>query len=215
MGWTTSVGGGGESVQSVIWVNRPDASSVPIGTRIRVIDLRHQDFWSDGSYWRPCGVVILCSIGGIISNPAAIIAGSPASFAIPGNANKLPAGILSPNSRLTVNAEILKSGSNSTGYFCRIGTSNSNADSLILNGSYTSNNLAWLVSATMLAGNSQNELALRNTDFTVSSEPLTGGITTLSANINTGLDMYVSLGASSINAADSIALIGLTITLEG
>lgn len=48
-------------VPQYAWASRPAASSLPVGSRIQVTDVgpQHNEFVTDGSYWRPLGMVPL------------------------------------------------------------------------------------------------------------------------------------------------------------
>ncbi len=58
------------------WSGKPPANSVPIGTTITIRDFSYSEWYSDGSYWRPCGnmITFTCPMYGIQTNQTTLAA---------------------------------------------------------------------------------------------------------------------------------------------
>jgi hypothetical protein len=198
------------------WVSKPAASLVPSGTDLRVTDLNNAIFVSDGTNWLPRGVQNIYHRNSIISEPMATLSGVAAGlFAIPWC--KIPAGLLIPNSKLTVQAGVRKTtgiaSSNCTIY---LGSAKNTSDQIlcgIVTGSGANmdllmNSAAKVVSKTAFL--SQNWLGEGVTSGSTSNVQLdrVGG------NFNADNNMYVSIGISSASASDTFLLTSLRVSIE-
>ena len=130
--WEEQPTAGGVTAATVLWANRPAASATP-GGEIIVSDLGYQRMYSDGTNWRPVGGRLrLRSQRGLKTTPIATLTG-PGLFAVPGGAVVIPAGLLTNDASVTVQADALET-SGTAGYltlFSYIGTVNTVAGSNI------------------------------------------------------------------------------------
>lgn len=210
-GWAEVTSGGGAT--TVLWANRPAASVTP-GAEIIVSDLGYQKMYSDGTNWRPVGGCLrLRSQRGLTTSPVATLTG-PGLFAVPGGAVVIPAGLLTDDAAVTVQAEAIETSGTSgnlslTGH---IGTTNTIAGSNTFALSTTSGTGAQLAISTcakfisstsaitrFVSGCGQNASVANSTG--TSSTIL---LSNLTANLNTSAVMYVNIGASN-NVAGSIS----------
>lgn len=126
--WSEITSGGGST--TVLWANRPSASLTP-GGEIIISDLGYQKMYSDGTNWRPVGGRLrLRSQRGLKAAPIATLTG-PGLFAVPGGAVVIPAGLLTSDAAVTVQAEATET-SGTSGILqltAHIGTVNTGAGS--------------------------------------------------------------------------------------
>lgn len=204
---------------SYTWAGKPTASSVPVGTVIMISDLSYQRFVSDGTYWRPMqGKVMLYSKWGTLASPIASLSGVTAGvFIISGGAPKVPAGLIIPNSKLYLQADVRKVGANSTAIFnCWLGTAGTTADSAVVATSLSSaTNMDGLVTAAARFGTSKTTLNTRNWlgDGTTSASSASV-VLDKTTNINTDADMFVTLSINAASASDAFSLIGCMLFME-
>ena len=210
--WAEVTSGGG-SAAIALWANRPAASATP-GVEIIVSDLGYQKMYSDGTNWRPVGGRLrLRSQRGLIATPVATLTG-PGLFAMPGGAVVIPAGLLTNDAAVTVQADAIETSGTSgalslTGH---IGTTNTIAGSNMFAVATTSGTGAQLAISTcakfisstsaitrLVSGCGQNASVANSTG---SSSTIM--ISNFTANLDTSVVMYVNVGASS-NVAGSIS----------
>lgn len=197
------------------WTDKPAANAVPVGTDLQVLDYNNVIFRSDGTYWRPLGVQNLYHKNGLLTQPLATVTGiTSATFSTP--VLKIPAGMITPQSKLSTQVNGRKpTGTATAAFYITLGTSNSVADPGIVGLSIASP---------------------VNTDFGIASAAKFGsftdrfftqgwigeGSTTSSswvnsdrvANVNTNADMYLNFYISSANIADSFDLLSYRVTIE-
>ena len=98
--WAEVTSGGGGSATTVLWANRPSASSAP-GAEIIVSDLGYQKMYSDGTNWRPVGGRLrLRSNRGLVATPVASRTNSGV-IALPGGNVTIPAGLLTSDATIS------------------------------------------------------------------------------------------------------------------
>lgn len=204
--WSEVASGGG-SAATVLWANRPAASSTP-GAEIIVSDLGYQKMYSDGTNWRPVGGRLrLRSQRGLIASPIATLTG-PGLFAVAGGAVVIPAGLLTNDAAVTVMAESVTT-SGTAGALqltAHIGTVNtvagSNMFAFAFAASATQSQLA--ISTCIKFTSSTSATTRRDAGFgvnavTPNSAGTTGVLTLMdfTAKLNTSAVMYVNVGAYS------------------
>lgn len=201
------------------WAGRPAVGLVPAGTELQATDYNNQTWVSDGTYWRPAqGRVIIKDLFGLVATGGHIaqISGTTAGlFAIPGEC-KIPAGMIIPHSRLYVQADGIKSGSNGTASFIvYIGTTNSASDSLAVNqGVSIGNNTNALTTSAARFGTATDRYNSRSWQGEGVSSASQSSMSDRIGNVNTNADMFVNVGVAVANAADVFNLIVLQVVLE-
>ena len=199
------------------WDSKPAASLVPPGTDLRVTDLNNAIFVSDGTNWLPRGVQNIYHKNSLLAAPLATLSGVTAGlFAIP--ECKIPAGLLIPNSKLTMQGGIRKTTgiAVSTGNIY-LGSAKNPSDQSICgfvigsgaNTDLLMNSAAKVVSKTSFL--SQNWLGEGSTSGSSSSVQ----VDKVGGNFNTDNNMYVSIGISSASASDTFILTSLRVSIEG
>lgn len=221
MGSSIAYGGLGNAAAPIVtsWVNRPSPASVHPGTLIAVSDYNYARFVSDGTYWRPVqGSVLIYSKWGSLASPLAVIQNSTAAtFTLPGGAPKIPAGMILPNAKITIQSDSRKVGANGTANaFVRLGTAGNASDSAVvgLNVPIATNSDICLSSSARFSSS--------KTSFT--SRNYIGDGTTSTANagtaydrttqVNTDADMFFTFEVSAASASDVFNLVGCHIILE-
>lgn len=210
--WKEVTSGGGGAA-TVLWADRPEASATP-GGEIIVSDLNYQKMYSDGTNWRPVGGRLrLRSHRGLIATPVATLTG-PGIFAVPGGAVVIPAGLLTNDATVTVQAEAIETSGTSgnlslTGH---IGTTNTIAESNMFAAATASGTGAQLAMSTCVKFISRTSAITRlvsGCGQNASVANATGSSSTLlfsnfTTYLNTSAVMYVNIGASN-NVAGSIS----------
>lgn len=203
----------------VAWASRPAANAVPVGTELQVTDYGNQKWVSDGTYWRPAqGRVLLTQKVGSLTAPIAAIQSVSGVFAIPGGGPLIPVGMLVPNSKLGIQAEMRKT--TGAGTFTAniwIGTAGATTDRTVLASASpaTANTDALLttsikisdVPTRFIARNWMGDGSTSSSNTGVISEANSGGF-------DTRLDMRVSFGNSAANATDNLVLLSYLVWLE-
>jgi hypothetical protein len=159
-------------------------------------------------------VTVVCLNGTVASPIATYTGGTGGLFTLPATIT-IPAGFISDHSRLWVSARVKRTGANATGQLdCQIGTGGAGSDSLLgrvqLTG--TDGHVGALESCAYFNTSLTSFLA----NGSAAPQSSTGGGTFVdrSTNVNRAASMFVTLGMSSANAADSFALLALRVTLE-
>ena len=201
------------------WNSRPSPTSVPAGTEFIATDYNNQTWICDGTYWRTAQgrAVIkdlfgLTAAGGQIAQLSGITAGL---FAIPGGCT-IPVGMLIPHSRLYIQADGIKSGSNGTASFIvYLGTTSSASDSAVVNqGVSIGNNTNALTTAAARFGAATDRYNSRTWQGEGISSASQNSMSDRIGNVNTNANMYVNVGVASANAADIFNLTALQVVLE-
>ena len=201
------------------WAGRPAVGLVPVGTELQVTDFANQKWINDGTYWRTAqGRVTIKDLFGLVATGGHIaqISGTTAGlFAIPGEC-KIPAGMIIPHSRLYVQADGIKSGSNGTANFIvYLGTTNSASDSAVVNqGVSIGNNTNALATAAARFGTATDRYNSRTWQGEGISSASQSSMSDRIGNINTNADMFVNVGIAAANAADVFNLTALQVVLE-
>lgn len=201
------------------WNSRPNPTSVPAGSEFIATDYANQKWICDGVNWRPAqGRVLLAQKVGSLTAPIAAIQSVSGVFAIPGGGPLIQAGMLVPNSKLGIQAEMRKT--TGAGTFTAniwLGTAGATTDRTVLASasSATANTDALLttsikisdVPTRFIARNWMGDGSTSSSNTGVISEANAGGF-------DTRLDMRVSFGNSAANATDNLALLSYLVTLE-
>ena len=205
-------GGGGGGAATVLWANRPAASATP-GGEIIVSDLGYQKMYSDGTNWRPVGGRLrLRSHRGLVTAPVATLTG-PGLFAVPGGAVVIPAGLLTNDAAVTVQAEsVVTSGSGALWLSGHIGTTNTIAGSnAFAYASINSTEAQLAISTCVKFASSTSATTRRDAGCgqnakSASSSGTSGTlyITTMTAKLDTSIAMYVNIGSEG-NVASAIS----------
>lgn len=201
------------------WAGRPAVGLVPTGTEIVVSDYGYQKWVSDGTYWRPAqGSALIAQKHGTATAPVAVLSATTAGvFTLPGGKIAIPAGMITPHSRLAGMALMKKVGGTASAYFgIRFGTTGTSADSLvggitsyIYHGSEVSVNTSARIGD--IALNSFTSMITIGDGVTAA---VTGTSVLQSANLDHSAGQFVSFVVTSGNVADVYNLLGYTVTLE-
>lgn len=201
------------------WAGRPAVGLVPAGTELQVTDYANQKFISDGTYWRPAqGRALIAQKHGTATAPVAVLSATTAGvFTLPGGKIAIPAGMITPHSRLAGMALMRKIGATASAYFgIRFGTTGTSADSLvggitsyIYHGSEVSVNTSARIGDIAL-----NSFTSMNTLGDGVTAAVTGTSVLQSANLDHSAGQFVSFVVTSGNVADVYNLLGYTVTLE-
>ena len=212
--WAEVTSGGGGGAATVLWADRPAASSTP-GAEIIVSDLGYQKMYSDGTNWRPVGGRLrLRSQRGLINAPIATLTGS-GLFALAGGAVVIPAGLLTNDAAVTVMAESVTT-SGTAGILqltAHIGTgntwatSNQFALSNISSGTEAQHAISTCIKFTSSTSATTRRDAGCGANAGVASSAGANGtlvLTDFTAKLNTSAVMYVNVGAYS-NVAGAVS----------
>ena len=221
--WTEVTSGGGGGAATVLWANRPAASTTP-GGEIIVSDLGYQKMYSDGTNWRPVGGRLrLRSQHGLTTSPVATLTGA-GLFAVPGGAVVIPAGLLTNDAAVTVQAESVTTGGttgprNLIGY---IGTVNTLAGSAMfaLNG-FSSASSSQCALSTCVKFSSQTSAITRSGIGCGQSGQVASSLgdnynlklTDLTTRLNSSVVMYINVGTTQ-SADASSALVTYDVFVE-
>lgn len=196
----------------------PTATLTP-GMCCRVTDYAYQQWVWDGAVWRPAqGRAILkdqfgfLAAGGQIAQLSETTSGL---FAVPGGC-KIPAGMITPHSRLCVQADAYKVGANGQGLFSLLlGTTNSLADSTLVGmtiGSPTGINL--LATGAARFGTAPDKFSSRMWQGEGTSSASNNSMVDKTTSVNTNADMWLNIAIVGVNALDTFNLVALQIVLE-
>ena len=200
------------------WASRPSPSTVPVGSEFIATDYANQKWVNDGTYWRPAqGRALLKMLCAPLATPLAIFTGGTAGlFTLPGGPVKIPAELIPQNSKIVVSASYRRTTAvvalNTLIY---LGTTATNSDVGILSQSIAATvNQDAVACGAARFGSSKTTLTTSNwiSDYNTASAATVAS--DRSININTDADMYVTLGISGANVADSVALISVSVHLE-
>ena len=192
------------------WAGRPPVSAVPVGTELQVTDYANQKWINDGTYWRPAqGRVI---IGNSVT-PSVVTGATDMMFTLATATKKVPAGMVTPGSRMVCSAEFIKSGvGGAFTPYIRFGTTGTYTDTSIYGVGYpNTNNLLGRMSSHILVG--YDESFICATSAVVSPGNGTQYQQT-PVNFNINADMFMSVHIRGANAADSFTLMSTSIILE-
>lgn len=198
------------------WTDKPAANAVPVGTDLRVLDYNNVIFWSDGTYWRPRGVQNLYHKNGLFTQPLATVTGiTSAAFSTP--VLKIPAGMITPQSKLSTQVNGRKTTGIATAVFSiTLGTSNSVADLGIVGIAIASPvNTDFDLASAAKFSSFTNRFFTQGWIGEGSTASTSSGISNdRVANVNTNADMYLNFYISSANIADSFNLLSYRVTIE-
>lgn len=198
------------------WTDKPAANAVPVGTDLRVLDYNNVIFWSDGTYWRPRGAQNLYHKNGLLTQPLATVTGlTLATFSTP--VLKIPAGMITPQSKLSTQVNGRKPTGTATAAFCiTLGTSNGVADSGIVGLAIASPvNTVFDIASAAKFGSFTDRFFTQNWIGEGSTVANASGVNSDRVdNVNTNADMYLNFYISSANIADSFNLLSYRVTIE-
>ncbi|MEP6879000.1 MAG: hypothetical protein ABI865_09140 [Nitrosospira sp.] len=218
--------GAAESMPVVLtytWATMPNYYTTPVGTVINLSDVGGLagSFWKATAVgWFPLnGKALLAKNWGSVAAPVApAISNTAGALFVPsGGAGSLliPAPMLVPgHSTLAIRAAFHRDGTAASA-IARIflGTAGTISDAVLFSLGITTtddNQARPFVEASPISASSTtttNYLSAGNTGTP-------GVIATVTANINTAAAMVLSFGTSTVNAADSLSLIGYTVEIE-
>lgn len=199
------------------WAERPPVGLVPVGTELQVTDYANQKWISDGTYWRPAqGRVCIAQQYGKVSQPLATLSGIVQGyFTIPGGTPLIKAGMITPHSRVYLEALTRKEGTGGTagfyGRLARVGSVFPDATFAI---------------ATIGNSNLQCNRFYGTANFGTSTTqfvtpqylaPAAGAVNSTvdkASQVNTDEDMEVSMSIASATVTDSFSLFGYSVWLE-
>ena len=202
------------------WATRPAASGVMAGAELQVTDYGNRKWISDGTKWLPAqGVVILYDVFGLndgTGHIAQISGATSGTFAIPGGL-KIPAGMLTQGSKVSVQAELTKVGGNGTATATvTLGTLNSASDSSIVGQNMSiGTGMQALISCAARFGSSTTKFNTR--DYVgegITQASFANVMKDRTSNIDTATDMWVNVNINSANTGDVFNLIGIQVKLE-
>ena len=201
------------------WANRPPVNLVPAGTELQVTDYANQKWISDGTYWRPAqGRVAIAQQWGKVSSPLATLNNTTQGiFTIPGGNPLIKAGMIVPHSRVYLEALTRKGGTGGTALFhgrlAQVGAASSYPDSvfaILMLGNYNLQCIRLFCTANF--GTSKTQF------LTPQHLPPAGGAVNIivdkASQINTDVDMEITMSIAYANIADSFSLLGYNIWLE-
>ena len=202
------------------WAGRPPVGIVPAGTELQVTDYANQKFISDGTYWRPAqGRAMLKSIFGLsqaAGGQIAQISGATSGlFAVPGGC-KIPAGMIIPNSRISVQSDSYKTGANGTANFMvTLGASNSSSDAtMVVQAMTITTGVNSVATCAARFSTATDRFNSRNWQGEGVSSGSNNSMSDRIGNVNTNADMWLNVGVSSANTGDIFNLVSLQVTLE-
>ena len=201
------------------WAGRPAVGLVPVGTELQVTDYANQKWVSDGTVWRSAqGRAMLKSIFGLVAagRQIAQISGATSGlFTVPGGC-KIPAGMIIPNSRISVQSDSYKTGANGTANFMvTLGASNSSSDATMVVQAMTI--ITGVNSVTTCAARFSTATDRFNSRYWQGEGVSSGSNNSMSdrlGNVNTNADMWLNIGINSANTADTFNLVSLQVVLE-
>jgi hypothetical protein len=197
------------------FAQRPPANSC-LSCSFNATDLNFAEFISDGTNWRPRGYQDIYHKNGLLSAPLATLTGVTSGlFAI--TDCKIPAGLLLPNSKLSVQIAARKTTGVATAFFnIVLGTAKTLSDRTLagLTSTATANADAAMACSARVASNTAliSQSGLGDGSMTAGGS---GALNEVSGgNFNTALDMYVSIGISSANTSDNFSLVSMRVSCE-
>jgi hypothetical protein len=197
------------------WSARPAAA----GNETRVIKLTDYGnkplLISDGTNWLPLvGGVTWKTQAGTIANPISAFTGVTSSIFTTDQAI-FPAGLLVPGrSIIEIEGLVRRVGANANAVLSvHFGTAKSSADGTMLATNMAATSLLDVMFRIRVAV--QGAGAVGSTNYITTGGNGTNAAKDQTGNINTAADMGVTVGVASANAADSFALIQLSVSLLG
>ena len=200
------------------WANRPPVNLVPVGTELQVTDYANQKWVSDGINWRPAqGRAIITQQHGNATQPLATLSGiTKGYFTIPGGNPIIKGGMILYHSRVYIEILTRKIGTGGLAVFyarlAKVGAS-SYPDSTCAILTLGNNNLQCIrLFSTANFGTSKTQF------LTPQQLAPAGGaigiIVDKASQINTDVDMEVTMTIASANVADSFELLSFAVWLE-
>ena len=207
--------------ETYLSTNIPVATPYPAGQTIIVTDvgLAPTRLVSDGQgAWRPLnGRALLYQRSGTLAAPLATLTGVTAGlFTLP-QTLLIPAGLVPPQGKVTVEAEFQRIGATATGVVrAFLGNTNSSSDTILPGVSMGTTTLLIMpkYSGSLLWGASTTAATIIGAvgeNATSSS----GALADSSTNNDRSQPMYVNIGIASANAADQFNLVNYRVWLEG
>ena len=213
---------------------------MPVGTELVVSDMRNQKLISDGTRWQYSqGRFSLFNKAGTLTTPLASLTGVKEGLFNLGVELKIPGGLIVPNSKLVLQAEIRKTtGKASASVLFDIGTTKAIGSDVRMTGFQlavaANTDMAFTASARFgtdkksittgtwlgdgsTSGGSQN---IFGTGTWLGDGSTSGGSQNVfsevlnHANLNTDADMWISPRLSNANVADVFKFIGFGLWLE-
>ena len=200
---------------------KPAANAVPVGTELVVSDMQNQKLISDGTRWQYSqGRFSLFNKAGTITTPLASLTGVTEGLFNLGLELKIPAGLIVPNSKLVLQAEIRKAtGTASASVLFDIGTTKTIGSDVRMTGFQlavaANTDMAFTASARF--GADKKSLTTRTW---LGDGSTSGGSQNVfsevlnHASLNTDTDMWISPRLSNANVADVFKFIGFGLWLE-
>lgn len=201
------------------WANRPAVGLVPAGTELQVTDYGNQKWVSDGTYWRPAqGRALIAQKHGTTSAPIAVLSATTAGvFTIPGGQIVVPAGMIIPQSRVSIMALMRKTGATSSCFFgVRLGIAGTFSDSLV-GGlvSNTGNGAEVSINTSARIGDPiSNTFLSMNTLGDGSTFAPTNALLVQTTNVDNSVDQFVSMIIANGNTSDTYNLLSCVVVLE-
>ena len=202
------------------WATRPAPSAVIPGAELQTTDYGNIKWISDGVTWKlaqgSSGLYTKFGLNDGSGHIAQISGVTSGTFAIPGGL-KIPAYMINPNTKVSVQVEITKVGGNSTATASvTLGTLNSASDSSVSGQTIaTGTGMQALMSCAARFGASTTKFNTR--DYVgegVSQASVANVMKDRTSNIDTSVDMYVNINISGANAADVFNLVSVQVKLE-
>ncbi len=207
----------GDQVMASLWASRPPAVELP-GATVNITDIPANgsgcEFVSDGINWIPkARTVVLGCKNASMALPFQIIIGST-YFVFDEAKVRIPAGLISPNSTLRVEAIVRRTGVNSAATFgVLLGTGGGGGDAAV--GSVS------LAATQGICNRVTVDVSFgTNRGLCTSSGVLNSNQSSVSApfdvdsGINADADMFVNFLVSGANAADSFQLISYRVIVN-
>lgn len=201
------------------FAERPMPASLYRMCSFNATDLNFTEFISDGVNWRPVGGKAQISLlVGFPSTPLATIS-TVGKFSLPGGDILIPAGLITPKSKLCAITQTRKNGTTSTALVTtRVGIGSGGQGAIsdaYLNGAQHNNtNMGDLKSVGFQAYGSSRTKAVSG-GWQAENISSNSSVTELTSGINADVDMYVSCWASALATPDTLSLLTLQVWLEG
>ena len=205
-------------------VSTTSANTLGVRSRIRLVNLRNAEFYSDGSNWKPVGGRQTLYIRqGSIASPLATLTGDGTSqqFVTP-DTLVIPAGLISIHTKIYGEVFVKRGGTaQAFTVVCALGTANNvdtSADQSFMGHTISAVDgnearlfgSAQFFSATATAG-------FISTGSIIPNQTTTANQTLKTTNQNTSVDMFISIGCSNTSfiAPDTMSLTGYHFWIEG
>jgi hypothetical protein len=189
------------------------------GCYFNATDLNYAEFYSDGTNWRPRGGrAQIALLVGLPSAPLATISAT-GKFSLPGGDILIPAGLITPKSKLCAITQTRKTGATSTASVnTKVGIGSggqgANSDAYLNGGQHTNTNLGDMKAVGYQAYGSSRTKATTGGWQSENSSSYSS-VVELISGINADVDMYASCWAIALTAPDTLSLLTLQLWLEG